>query len=69
MASLPRCVATGKVTYPSPDAAIRRALISSRKRGVALRYYFCPDCRAGFHLTKKRSFGRRDLDIRSGGAA
>jgi uncharacterized protein YlaI len=55
MASLDRCPATSKVMYRSQEQAIRRALISSRKRGVALRIYLCPAC-GHRHLTKRRSF-------------
>lgn len=42
----------GKVRYTSERTAIRRAIASSRRAGLALRVYRCPDCE-GWHLTKK----------------
>lgn len=64
MASLPRCPKTSKIMYPNRDAAIKRALISSRKRGVALRIYSCPICRS-LHLTSQREYAPSKLDIRN----
>ena len=58
MASLTRCPVTGKLQYRHPDQAIRSALRSSRRRGVALRVYRCPDCNH-HHLTKSRKFDIR----------
>ncbi|HET6917261.1 MAG TPA: hypothetical protein VFH56_14300 [Acidimicrobiales bacterium] len=55
MAKLGRCPRTGKVMFTSWDQCIRRILINSSKRGVALRAYQCPFCRH-FHETKKREW-------------
>lgn len=47
-----RCKTHGKFMYPSQTRAIKVALASSRKRGVALRTYFHKDCRS-WHLTRQ----------------
>lgn len=41
-----------KFSYPTWDKAAHAALVSSKRRGVALRVYDCAIC-GGFHLTKK----------------
>lgn len=53
MAKRARCAAHGgKYAYPSFEAAAHAALVSSRRRGVALRPYPCPDC-GRWHITKR----------------
>lgn len=49
----PTCGASGKRRYPDELTAIAAALRCSKRRGVALRVYRCPDCEA-FHLTRRR---------------
>lgn len=45
----------GKTRYTHEKAAIRAAMGASRRSGLGLRVYRCPDCR-GWHLTKKKSW-------------
>lgn len=53
MSKRARCAASGgKYAYPTFAAAAHAALVSSRRRGVALRPYTCPDC-GTWHLTKR----------------
>lgn len=57
MARLPRCATSGKLAFPTFDAAIASALKTSRIRGgLPLRAYEC-GCGA-WHLTKNPG-GRR----------
>lgn len=53
-----RCEPCGKHLHARYTTAVRVALLSSAKRGTALRIYPCPVQR-GWHLTKQR---RREPD-------
>lgn len=55
MGKLNRCSAQNKVCYPTQGAAIKRALISSTRRGVALRPYFHHACKS-WHLTRQKEY-------------
>lgn len=52
MSKRPRCAATGKLRFPDWDTAAHAALVSSKKRGTALRVYTCEHC-GSHHLTKR----------------
>ena len=47
-----------KQRYESQKQAIRAVLSYSRKRGVALRVYRCPLCKA-WHLTRRKSWASK----------
>lgn len=41
-----------KYRYPTFERAVHAALVSNKRRGVALRPYECSTCGGGWHLTK-----------------
>lgn len=53
---LSMCSRDHKKSYPTQRAAIRFALVYSKKRGTPLRTYKCQTC-GGWHLTHTRKRG------------
>lgn len=47
-----RCGVDGKYSYPTFDAAVHAALVSTKRRGTPLRPYDCATC-GGWHITKR----------------
>lgn len=53
----------GKNRYSDEGYAIRNAIASSRRGGLPLRTYRCPDCK-GWHLTKRREWHEVPAPVR-----
>jgi hypothetical protein len=59
--SFPLCSRCNKTLYPTNELAIRVALRASVLRGLPMRVYPCYSTGTGFHLTKKRKGGVRNV--------